>query len=119
MSQGFQQVHIADFSGRQGKHLETPGSSPQEVGMPMFEFTRAGTAQYEPQSLILDKPMDLIENGGNLLDLVEDNRGLQRLLRRRLQFLPQKVRLLGQSKQDIGVEKIVPNASWKSLMQPG
>jgi hypothetical protein len=63
--------------------------------------------------------MNLIENGGNLLDLVEDNGVVQRLLRRRLQFLPQKVRLLGQSEQDVGVEKIVPDTLRKRLMKPG
>ncbi len=70
------QVEVpAQFGGEKGKHEAADRPARQEVGSLFFELSGAGTAKDEAVPLALHEAVDLVEEEGKALDLVQDDRG--------------------------------------------
>jgi hypothetical protein len=85
----------------------------------LFSASAAGAAQNKPESLVFDQPMHLIQNLGNFLHFVQDDRLPQLAGGLGQQLLSQQRRALGEFHEQIGQQKIINQALGKFGFQVG
>ena len=74
MVQRSQQIELGDFRPGQRVKRETPGAAAKQVRAPPLQLSGTGSTENEAQSVILDEPVDFIEQCRSLLDLVDQDR---------------------------------------------
>ncbi len=75
---------LANLHRHQPKQFVTHRSAAEQFGMTPPDFAGAGPAEPEDQATVLDQPVDLVEQGRDLLDLVNEQqraaRGIAKLI---------------------------------------
>ena len=86
--------------------LETPGPSPQKVAAAPLQLSRAGAAKHERQPFLLDQAMNLIQQCGDLLHLVDDDGTRPDIRRKRRQAFAEPPGRSGEFKQQPRIEQV-------------
>ncbi len=96
----------ADVSGCRCRVLALP---PQQVGSATHELPGTGTREDESPVPVLDEGMHFVEQGGQLLDLIDDHRPRRGGAGR--QFLAQEARAGGQTVEHVESQEVVERSA--------
>lgn len=114
-----EKVDVMDLDADKGEHLVPPGPASEEIGLTTLQLPGTGTTQDELEASVLDEPMDLIKDAGYLLDLIKDDRFLERGGVGRQQPLTKQGRPFREVEEQIGAQEVEDQAPRKPLPQEG
>jgi hypothetical protein len=119
--QGIGQRKVLYLGVDERVQLITNRTSPQKIGSPALDFPGTRSAKDKPDTEIFDQPMDLVEQGGNFLYFVDnDRKGLyiaHRVIRQTL--LTQDARVAQEPLIFTGEKQIVTLGAGEKLLQQG
>jgi hypothetical protein len=102
------EVQGARLPGGQREEVVAPGPSSQEVCVPSLQLPGAGSGEDEPHAGVFHEPVNLVQEGWNLLSLIDDDRVEEPFFTGSQELLPKESRLTGEIQVKVGAEKVIP-----------
>ena len=69
-----EEIELVDFGRDERMKLIAERPASEEVATTALELTRARSAEHERQSPVFDEPMDLVQEGRDFLNFIDDDR---------------------------------------------
>ena len=111
------QVPIRHLRGHEREQAAGARAAAEQVDAAAPELRGVAGGQHEPQSSTLDQVVDLVEQAGELLDLIDDHRTGCGIHGRQLR--PQPPGLAREVQEHLAVQQVEPRRSREQLIQIG
>ena len=109
---------LPEFGRGDPQQFVADGPSPQEIGGAPLHLGRARSAQREAAAPVLHEPVNLVQEGGNLLDFIDDDLSVP-VVPFRFDLLAQEFRVRQVTSELVALQQVDPAAVRIALAQEG